>query len=82
MIVKRDLDLKNYRLCRGQYLTDQSKLNGLEKSKKLLNDLKQALLKACYDIDDNYLRCTVDSVPDRLKACIKAKGFNFEHQLK
>uniref|UniRef100_A0A8R1J1I5 Uncharacterized protein n=1 Tax=Caenorhabditis japonica TaxID=281687 RepID=A0A8R1J1I5_CAEJA len=30
-------------------------------------------------IDDNYLRCTVDSVPDRLKACIKDKGSNFEH---
>uniref|UniRef100_A0A8R1EEH1 Uncharacterized protein n=1 Tax=Caenorhabditis japonica TaxID=281687 RepID=A0A8R1EEH1_CAEJA len=30
-------------------------------------------------IDDNYLRRTVNSVPDRLKARIKSKGSNFEH---
>uniref|UniRef100_A0A8R1HLT9 DDE_3 domain-containing protein n=1 Tax=Caenorhabditis japonica TaxID=281687 RepID=A0A8R1HLT9_CAEJA len=45
-------------------------------------DFYLALLNTWDDIDDNYLRRTVDSVPDRLKACIEAKGFNFEHVLK
>uniref|UniRef100_A0A8R1HMS3 Uncharacterized protein n=1 Tax=Caenorhabditis japonica TaxID=281687 RepID=A0A8R1HMS3_CAEJA len=47
-----------------------------------VESLKLALLNTWDDIDDNYLRRTVDSVPDRLKACIEAKGFNFEHVLK
>uniref|UniRef100_A0A1I7TL85 DDE_3 domain-containing protein n=2 Tax=Caenorhabditis tropicalis TaxID=1561998 RepID=A0A1I7TL85_9PELO len=47
-----------------------------------IKSLKQALVKAWDEIDDDYLRRTVDSVPKRLKACIKAKGSNFEHLLK
>ncbi|CAP20883.1 Protein CBG24224 [Caenorhabditis briggsae] len=39
-IVKKDLGLNSYRLLRGQYLTEQSKKNRLEKAKKLLDALK------------------------------------------
>ncbi|CAO4384322.1 unnamed protein product [Caenorhabditis nigoni] len=47
-----------------------------------IDSLKQALLKAWDEIDDDYLRRTVDYFPDRLKACIEANGSNFEHLLK
>ncbi|CAO4363115.1 unnamed protein product [Caenorhabditis nigoni] len=47
-----------------------------------LESLKRALLKAWDDLDLDYLRRTVESVPTRLKACIKAKGANFEYLLK
>lgn len=44
-----------------------------------VDSLKKALQKIWDDIPDDYLRRTVDSVPSRLKACIAAKGSNFEH---
>ncbi|CAP28364.1 Protein CBG08665 [Caenorhabditis briggsae] len=175
-ILKKDLGLNSYRLLRGQYLTEQSKKNRLEKAKKLLDALKVrrlseviwtdekiftveplpnrqnarqllskdeakspkrrlaykrlfpksvmvwagltseghvarflarsestrlfrlgifggkgdgsiapkcgfTLLKAWDDLDDDYLRRTVASVPARLKACIKAEVSNFEYLL-
>ncbi|CAP25503.1 Protein CBG08445 [Caenorhabditis briggsae] len=46
-----------------------------------VDSLKAALLKAWDDLDDDYLRRTVASVPARLKACIKAEGSNFEYLL-
>jgi transposase len=39
-IVKNDFGLKSYRLCRGQYLSDRSKKNRLEKCKKILRQLE------------------------------------------
>ena len=42
---------------------------------------KLALQKAWDDIDVDYLRRTVDSVIESLKACVRAKGSNFEHLL-
>ena len=46
-----------------------------------LGQLEKELIAAWNDIDTNYLRATVGSVIPRLKACIKAKGSNFEHLL-
>ena len=53
------------------------------KSKKITNlaELKKELIAAWANLDVKYLRATVDSVVPRLKACVKAKGGNFENLL-
>uniref|UniRef100_A0A8R1EBQ4 Tc1-like transposase DDE domain-containing protein n=1 Tax=Caenorhabditis japonica TaxID=281687 RepID=A0A8R1EBQ4_CAEJA len=43
-----------------------------------VDDLKAALEVAWASIDDGYLRRTVNSVKKRLRACVKARGSNFE----
>uniref|UniRef100_A0A8R1IGG8 Uncharacterized protein n=2 Tax=Caenorhabditis japonica TaxID=281687 RepID=A0A8R1IGG8_CAEJA len=43
-----------------------------------VDDLKAALEVAWALIDDGYLRRTVNSVKKRLRACVKARGSNFE----
>ncbi|VDO66716.1 unnamed protein product [Heligmosomoides polygyrus] len=52
-----------------------------QKSHQSLNALKASLQKAWDDIDVTFLRPTVMSVEERLKACIAAKGAHFEHVL-
>ncbi|CAP27106.1 Protein CBG06875 [Caenorhabditis briggsae] len=46
-----------------------------------VDDLKAALEVAWASIDDGYLRRTVNSVKKRLRACVKARGSNFEFLL-
>uniref|UniRef100_A0A8R1ER91 Tc1-like transposase DDE domain-containing protein n=1 Tax=Caenorhabditis japonica TaxID=281687 RepID=A0A8R1ER91_CAEJA len=48
------------------------------KSFATVDDLKAALEVAWASIDDGYLRRTVNSVKKRLRACVKARGSNFE----
>uniref|UniRef100_A0A8R1EBY2 Uncharacterized protein n=1 Tax=Caenorhabditis japonica TaxID=281687 RepID=A0A8R1EBY2_CAEJA len=43
-----------------------------------VDDLKAALEVAWASLDDGYLRRTVNSVKKRLRACVKARGSNFE----
>uniref|UniRef100_A0A1I7TCP6 Paired domain-containing protein n=1 Tax=Caenorhabditis tropicalis TaxID=1561998 RepID=A0A1I7TCP6_9PELO len=94
MIVKKDFGLKRY-WGKDMWPASSPDLNPMDfsvwgylESKVMahshpdIKSLKQALVKAWDEIDDDYLRRTVDSVPKRLKACIKAKGSNFEHLLK
>jgi hypothetical protein len=45
---------------------------------KNLKSLKQSLVREWDKIPLDMLRTMVDDVPKRLKACIKAKGDNFE----
>uniref|UniRef100_A0A8R1EBB5 Uncharacterized protein n=1 Tax=Caenorhabditis japonica TaxID=281687 RepID=A0A8R1EBB5_CAEJA len=49
-----------------------------EKFFATVDDLKAALEVAWASIDDGYLRRTVNSVKKRLRACVKARGSNFE----
>ena len=44
--------------------------------------LKQALQKAWNEITVEEITAIVDNFPERLKACIAAKGGHFENQLK
>ncbi|EFO95902.1 hypothetical protein CRE_17595 [Caenorhabditis remanei] len=57
----------------------ESKISGT--SYNTVDALKAALQKAWDEIDVDYLRRTSNSVIGRLKACIKAKGSNFEFLL-
>jgi len=41
--------------------------------------LKRSLMAAWEEIDEDYLRATIDDFPKRLKACIEAKGGHFEN---
>ncbi|CAP35954.1 Protein CBG18521 [Caenorhabditis briggsae] len=65
-IVKKDLGLNSYRLLRGQYLTEQSKKNRLEKAKKLLDALKVRRLSEVIWTDEKIF--TVEPLPNRQNA--------------
>ncbi|CAP36616.1 Protein CBG19348 [Caenorhabditis briggsae] len=65
-IVKKDLGLNSYRLLRGQYLTEQSKKNRLEKAKKLLDALKVRRLSEIIWTDEKIF--TVEPLPNRQNA--------------
>ncbi|EYB87313.1 hypothetical protein Y032_0265g654 [Ancylostoma ceylanicum] len=54
------------------------KAKACAKSHTCLKSLREALQKAWDELDDDYLRSTVDAFPRRLQACIKAKGGLFE----
>jgi inhibitor of nuclear factor kappa-B kinase subunit alpha len=47
-----------------------------------IKQLKAALNRAWSSITDDELKKIVEDFPKRLRACIKAKGSNFEHLLK
>jgi len=49
------------------------------KRHKSPDHLKQSLQAAWEEIDEDYLRATVDDFPKRLKACVKANGGYFEN---
>ena len=59
------------------YLEEKLKVKKITTLKKL----QQELVKIWDDLDQNYLRRTIDSVIPRLKACVKAKGGHFEQFL-
>lgn len=50
-------------------------------ARRNLDAMKAALTKAWDELDDDYLRATVDSLQTRLRACVKAGGGHFEQYL-
>ena len=48
---------------------------------KSIDSLKQSLITAWNQIDNEQLRKIIDQFPKRLSACIKAKGGYFEKSL-
>ncbi|EYC13384.1 hypothetical protein Y032_0044g959 [Ancylostoma ceylanicum] len=48
---------------------------------KKLVDLRRDLIEIWNNLDVNYLRCTIDSMKNRIDACIKADGGHFENTL-
>ena len=62
-IVKNDMGLKSYHLRRGQYLSDQSKINRLQKSKKLLEVLKVRRISDVIWTDEKIF--TIEPLPNR-----------------